>query len=113
MGRRERNIDLAEPPTAEELAKLRGIANRNEPTLIQTMRGEMRVLHYSAATERAYVRWVKRFSAHVGSMELEQFDELDIGTLLKSLRTECPIPCVTVSRPTLWKMERTFRRYRS
>jgi hypothetical protein len=44
LGRRERNI------------------NRGEPELIQTMRGELRVLHYSMSTERAYVRWVKRFS---------------------------------------------------
>ena len=88
LGRRERNIDLAEPPTAEELAKLLGNVNRNEPPLIQTMRGEMRVLHYSAATERAYVLWVKRFGQHVGSWELEQFDELDIGTFLTSLAVE-------------------------
>ncbi len=56
--------------------------------LIQTMRGELRVLHYSMATEKAYVRWVKRFGKHVGSMELDQFDELDIGTFLTSLAVE-------------------------
>jgi site-specific recombinase XerD len=52
------------------------------------MRGEMRVLHYAAATEKAYVRWVKRFSGHVGSTELDQFDEKDIGTFLTSLAVE-------------------------
>ena len=30
LGRRERNIDLTEPPTAEELAKLRGKALETE-----------------------------------------------------------------------------------
>ncbi|MDB4614104.1 integron integrase [bacterium] len=49
------------------------------------MRGEMRVLHYAMATERAYVRWVKRFMDHLGSQQLQQFDELDIGTFLTSL----------------------------
>ncbi len=34
LGRLERNVDLSEPPTAEELAKLRGNTNRNEPALI-------------------------------------------------------------------------------
>lgn len=88
LGRQERNIDLEAPPTAEELAKLRGNINRGEPAFIQTMRGEMRVLHYAMATEKAYVRWVKRFSGHVGSTKLDQFDEKDIGTFLTSLAVE-------------------------
>lgn len=85
LGRQERNVDLDTPPTDEELAKLRGNINRGEPVLIQRMRCEMRVMHYAMATERAYVRWVKRFSGHVGSQDLEQFDELDIGSFLTSL----------------------------
>ena len=88
LGKRERNINLDEPPTEQELAQLRGKINRNEPPLIQTMRGELRVLHYAMSTEKAYVRWVKRFSRHVGSQNLEQFDELDIGTFLTSLAVE-------------------------
>ncbi|TWU51156.1 Tyrosine recombinase XerD [Rubripirellula reticaptiva] len=88
MGRLERNVELEAAPTAEELAKLRGNINRGEPPFIQTMRSEMRVLHYSAATEKAYVRWVKRFSGHVGSTQLDQFGEKDIGTFLTSLAVE-------------------------
>src|SRR6056297_684208 len=52
LGRRERSLPLEAPPTEEELVKLRGNINRGEPTFIQTMRSEMRVLHYSAATEK-------------------------------------------------------------
>ena len=85
IAKRERNIDVDAPPTEEELEKLRGNVNRGEPPLVQTMRGEMRVLHYSMATERAYVRWVKRFSGHVGSQELDQFNERDIGDFLTTL----------------------------
>lgn len=85
LGKQERNVDLDSPPTEDELAALRGRINLNEPPLIQTMRGEMRVIHYAMATERAYVRWVKRFMDHVGSQQLQQFDELDIGTFLTSL----------------------------
>lgn len=95
LGRGERNLDLHEPPTAEELAALRGNANRGEPAFIQTMRGEMRVLHYAMATERAYVRWVKRFSGHVGSTALEEFDELDIGTFLTTLAVEGDVSAST------------------
>jgi len=52
------------------------------------MRGEMRVLHYAMATEKAYVRWVKRFFKYVGLLELDQFDEKDIGTYLTYLAVE-------------------------
>lgn len=87
-GRKERNIGLEEPPTKEELDQLRGNINGNEPELIQAMRSELRVLHYSMATERVYVPWIKRFSVHVGSWDLEQFSELEIGSFLTSLAVE-------------------------
>ena len=54
-GRKERNIGLEEPPTEEELDRLRGNINRNEPELIQAMRSELRVLHYAMSTEKTYV----------------------------------------------------------
>ena len=88
LGKKERNSPLEAPPTQEELARLRGKLNPDEPTLIQTLRGELRVLHYAMATERAYAQWVKRFSSHVGSMDLEQFNELDIGSFLTCLAVE-------------------------
>jgi len=88
LGRAERNLPLEAPPTEEELASLRGNINRSEPPFIRTMRGEMRVLHYSMATEKAYVRWVKRFSGFVGSVELDQFGERDIGAFLTWLAVE-------------------------
>ncbi len=98
LGKRERNIELDAPPTEEELAKLRGKVNRNEPILIQRMRGDMRVLHYAMATERAYVRWVKRFSYHVGSQDLQSFGELDIGSFLTSLAVENKVAASTQSQ---------------
>ena len=52
FGKAERNIALDAPPTKEELERLKGNINRHEPALIQTMRGELRVLHYSMATEK-------------------------------------------------------------
>ena len=88
LGRQERNIDLEAPPTEQELEALRGNIDPSEPVWIQRMRSEMRVLHYAMSTEKAYVRWVKRFSKHVGSWDLEQFDELDIGSFLTTLAVE-------------------------
>lgn len=64
---------------------LGGHARPNEPALLQTMRGDMRVVHYAADTEKAYVRWVQRFMKHVGSQNLEQFDEKDIKNFLTQL----------------------------
>lgn len=87
-GRKERMIGLEEPPTKEELDRLRGNINPAEPELIQAMRSELRVLHYSMSTERAYVPWVRRFSAFVGSWELDQFNELEIGAFLTSLAVD-------------------------
>lgn len=95
LGRQERNIELEAPPTEEELAKLRGNINRGEPVFIQRMRSEMRVLHYAMATEKAYVRWVKRFSGHVGSTKLDQFDERDIGSFLTKLAVEGKVSAST------------------
>ncbi len=88
LAKKERNVDIDAPPTAEELLQLQGNINRGEPTFIQTLRGEMRVLHYAYATEKAYVKWVKRFSGHVGSNDLEQFDEADIGDFLTRLAVD-------------------------
>lgn len=85
IGKQERNLDLDVPPTGEELAKIRGKVDLAEPGLIQTMRSDLRVLHYSMATEKAYVRWVKRFMGHVGSTNLELFNERDIESFLTQL----------------------------
>ncbi|TWU08589.1 integron integrase [Allorhodopirellula heiligendammensis] len=85
LGKQERNLDLEVPPTEEELAIIRGKMDPAEPVLVQTMRGDMRVLHYSMATEKAYVRWVKRFMGHVGSTDLALFNERDIESFLTKL----------------------------
>jgi integron integrase len=95
MGKQERNLDLDVPPTAEELASIRGKVDPAEPAVIQTMRGDMRVLHYSMATEKAYVRWVKRFMGHVGSTELAQFNERDIESFLTILAVDGKVAAST------------------
>jgi integron integrase len=88
LAKKERNIAIDAPPTPEELRQLQGNIDRGEPTFIQALRGEMRVLHYAYATEKAYVKWVKRFSGHVGSNEFDQFNEADIGDFLTRLAVD-------------------------
>ncbi|WP_231603795.1 site-specific integrase [Neorhodopirellula pilleata] len=95
MGKQERNLDLHLPPTEEELAMIRGKMDPAEPQLVQTMRAEMRVLHYTMSTEKAYVRWVKRFMGHVGSTELEAFTERDIESFLTKLAVEGKVAAST------------------
>lgn len=95
LGRQERNLDLNVPPTVEELASIRGKVDPAEPPLIQTMRGDMRVLHYSMATEKAYVRWVKRFMGHVGSTDLASFNERDIESFLTKLAVDGQVAAST------------------
>ena len=55
MSKQERNLDLRALPAEEELPQIRGKTDRSKPALIQTMRGDLCVLHYSMATEKAYV----------------------------------------------------------
>ena len=103
LGRGERNIDLDEPPTREELVALQGKLNRNEHPSIQAMRREMRVLHYAMSrvlhyamsTEGSYVRWVKRFGIFVGSKDLEPFGEVDIASFLTSLAVDANVSAST------------------
>ncbi len=95
LGRQERNLALDVPPTEEELAKIRGKVDPAEPALIRTMRGDMRVLHYSMATEKAYTRWAKRFMGHVGSLDLESFNERDIESFLTKLAVDGQVSAST------------------
>ncbi|TWU19729.1 hypothetical protein [Allorhodopirellula heiligendammensis] len=53
LGKQERNLDLEVPPTEEELAIIRGKMDPAEPVLVQTMRGDMRVLHDTPARGRS------------------------------------------------------------
>ena len=85
---RERQGDVFALPSPEELVQLVGKIDPQEPKWIRAMRSELRVLHYSYDTEKAYIRWVLRFASFVGSDRLEQFDETHIGEFLTRLAVD-------------------------
>lgn len=67
------------------LDEIRGMIDPNEPKLLQSLRSEIRLLHYSYETEKAYVRWVQQFVGFVGSPHLEGVSEAEIRKFLTHL----------------------------
>lgn len=53
--------------------------------LIETMRSELRLLHYSRRTEEAYLSWVRRFMVHHGRRHPAQLGASDVRHFLSSL----------------------------
>ena len=55
--------------------------SKQEPKLLDQVRGKIRLKHYSIRTEQAYTDWIKRFILHfgkkhprdMGAAEVEQF----------------------------------------
>jgi integron integrase len=88
LARGERRGNAYDPPTPDELERLRGKIDPREPKWMQNMRTELRLLHYAYETEKAYVRWVRRFSQFVGSQRLQDFDETHIGEFLSKLAVD-------------------------
>ncbi|MEM8681408.1 MAG: integron integrase, partial [Planctomycetota bacterium] len=78
------------PGSADE-PHLVGHIDPHEPEIIQTVRRELRLRHRSLATEKAYVDWVRRFSEHCGSHELENFGEPELKTFLSKLAVEANV----------------------
>lgn len=79
----ERVVGSAVP--ARDERALVGRLDPKEPPLIRAMRAELRLMHYSRDTERAYTGWVKRFIRHCGSEELAGFGENEIRKFLTDL----------------------------
>lgn len=70
---------------ADSIKELQGDIDPEEPHWIQETRRTLRTLHYKYATETAYVKWIVRFIAFVGSDQLEQFGDKEITRFLTSL----------------------------
>ena len=62
-----------------------GVIDLTEPSAIQRMRGDMRVLHHPKSTEVAYVGWVARFIRHLDDERLEKYGEPEIADFLTDL----------------------------
>ncbi len=62
-----------------------GIIDSNEKDIIQEVRKRMRVAHYARRTELAYVSWIERFLAWIGSDDPRTASEVQIRNFLSEL----------------------------
>jgi len=62
-----------------------GLVDKDEPKPILEMRKKLRLLHHPISTERAYLGWLRRFIAHVGSDELSKFGTAEVTEFLSEL----------------------------
>lgn len=84
IAERERGVGARAAETDSNLAESIGLIDPSEHVLIQRLRRECRLLHYSLRTEKAYAGWVQRFLkryslgnddtlATVGEHEVQEF----------------------------------------
>lgn len=62
--------------------------HRAQPRLLDRVRGEIRRLHYSSRTERAYVSWIRRYILYHGKRHPDSMGETEITGFLTHLATE-------------------------
>ena len=65
---------------------------------LRKVQAELRLLHYSLDTEKAYLGWIKRFMKYCQSEDLEQFDEKQIKEFLTDLATVYDVAASTQSQ---------------
>jgi integron integrase len=66
-------------------AAMPGRINDDDPAVIQEMRKELRLRHYSLRTESAYIGWAERFLQYCGSPSLNDVAEDEIKRFLTEL----------------------------
>jgi integron integrase len=81
-------------PLAEPLSPPAGSA-ATEPRLMDRLRHEIRVRHYSIRTEGAYVDWVRRFIVFHGKRHPGELGAADVASFLTSLAVERHVAAAT------------------
>jgi len=73
-----------------------GIASsRDKPRLLDRVRGEIRRLHYSPKTEKAYVSWIRQFIVHQGKRHPETMGEAEVVDFLSFLAIDRKVSAST------------------
>jgi integron integrase len=80
------------PPSNEHLV---GVIDSQQPLLIQQLQRQLRILHYSRRTEKAYVQWVQRFMKHVGTQDLTTIGEQEITEFIGHLAVDQDVAAST------------------
>jgi integron integrase len=62
-----------------------GLRSRPRPKLLDRVREEIRLRHYSPRTERAYVTWIRRFIVHGGMRHPREVGEREVTAFLSAL----------------------------
>ena len=75
----------AGPDARQHETNVIGHLDPKAPEMLQKMQAELRLLHYSLETEKAYLGWVKRFMASVNATDLAPFGEAEIKEFLSDL----------------------------
>jgi len=65
-----------------------GDPDRARPKLLDRVRDEIRRLHYSSRTERAYVGWIRRYILYHGKRHPDSMGKAEIAAFLTHLTTE-------------------------
>ena len=67
----------------------------NPPRLLDRVRGEIRLRHFSRRTEKAYVGWIKRFILFHGKRHPGEMGQAEITTFLSALATKARVTAST------------------
>ena len=59
-----------------------------EPRLLDRVREEMRLRHYSLRTEKTYIEWIRRYIFHHGKRHPRDMGEAEITAFLTWLATD-------------------------
>ena len=78
-------------PSAVSLAT----QNSKPPRLLDRVRAAIRVRHYSPATEKAYIGWIKRFIFFFDTRHPDQMGETEISAYISQLATEQKVSAST------------------
>ncbi len=74
------------------------VADRRKPKLLAQVRRALRVRRYSPRTEKAYVRWVRRFVLFHGARHPAELGSEDVGAFLSSLAEDDGVSASTQSQ---------------
>lgn len=67
----------------------------NQPRLLDLVRNQLRVLHYSIRTEESYIHWIKRFIYFHNKRHPQDMSEAEVGCFLKQGGTQSAGPVMT------------------
>ena len=94
---RARSLSLSStrPLTLPHSAASMSRSEARPPKLLDQVRAEIRVRHYSLRTEDTYVHWIKRFILFHGKRHPREMGEAEIGQFLSALAVEQRVSAAT------------------